>query len=593
MRKKEAKKKIKSKTGTRDVMRRSELKQAKSRLEKGKTKEGIVRFCALGGLEEIGRNMMFLEYEDEIIIIDAGIQFPEEETPGIDYIIPNTSYLELNKDKIKALVITHGHFDHIGAIPYIMEKIGNPPVYCTKLTREVVKGRQSDFPNAPKLKFDLIEAGDKRQLSKHFNMEFFSVEHNIPEGVGMIIDTPVGDIVHPGEFKLDYDEEGNPRNVDIWKEIGKRDIHTLMLDSTGVLSPGKSLTEEKVEQELEKLFKKVDGRIVVSTFSSLLGRLAEIIKIAEKLDKKIAISGYSMKKNLDIAKRLGFITPNKGTIVSVNELDKYDENKQMLLCTGAQGEKRASLSRIARGDHRQFTLKPGDTVILSSSVVPGNEKSVQTLKDNLSRQGADIYDYKMLDIHSSGHAPQEDLRQVIEWVDPEHFMPIHGYYFMRSSNAKLAQEALDMPKEKTILSDNGLVVEMKKDSVEVTGEELPNSYVLVDGLGVGDVGEVVLRDRRVLAEDGMVVIIATISKKNTKVLKSPDIISRGFVYLRENKDLLNSIRGKIRGIVKGASKGGGSVDIDYVKSMIRDQIGDYLYKKTKRRPMVLPVVIEV
>lgn len=574
------------------VLRRSEAKEEKKKLKKKTPKKGLVRFCALGGLEEVGRNMMFLEYQDEIVVIDAGIQFPEDDTPGIDYIIPNTSYLEMNKDRIKGLIITHGHYDHIGAIPYILERLGNPTMYATKLTREIIMKRHGDFPNAPKPKFDIIKGGDKVNLSENFSVEFFSVEHNVPEGVGMIFDTPIGNVVHPGEFKLPREKDGTPKNLDVWKKVGEKGIHTLMMDSTAAEVPGESVSEETVVEEIEKLFKKAEGRIIVGTFSSLLDRLKEIIDVAERMGRVVAISGYSMKTNIDIARNLGFIKPKKGTLVSLNDLDKYDDDKIVVLCTGAQGEKRASLMRISNGNHRQIDLKKSDTIILSSSVVPGNEVSVQNLKDNLARQGATIYDYNMLDIHSSGHAPQEDLKQVMELVDPEFFLPIHGYYFMRWRNAKLAQETLGLSPEKTVLADNGFIVNLKKDSVEITDEQLPSSYVLVDGLGVGDVGEVVLRDRKVLSRDGMVVVIATIDKRNSKVVKSPDIISRGFVYLRENKDLLNDIRGKIRGIVKSASRGG-NVDIDYVKSLIRDQIGDYLYKRTKRRPMVLPVIIEV
>lgn len=568
------------------------MKQPKTAVKRGSNSEKVVRFCALGGLEEIGRNMMFLEYNDEIIVIDAGLQFPEEETPGVDYIIPNTAYLELKKKNIKALIITHGHYDHIGAIPYVLEKIGNPPIYTTELTKEIILKRQNDFPNAPKPIFELVKINKKQKLSQNFSATFFPVEHNIPEGVGMIIETPIGKVVHPGEFKFGYDREGNPRGLETWEEIGKEGIHTLMLDSTGSGVPGWSVSERVVEDELEKLFKKAEGRIIVGTFSSLLNRLNEIIKIAERLGRVVAISGYSMKTNIDIARRLGFIKIRKGVIVPLEDIKNYRDNKLLLLCTGAQGEKNASLMRIANGEHRYIKIKKGDTIILSSSVVPGNERSVQNLKDNLARQGAVIYDYKMLDIHSSGHAPQEELKTVMKLVRPKFFLPIHGYYFMRWQNAKLAEEAINLPPENIILADNGLIVELRKDSAEITGEQIPASYVLVDGLGVGDVGEVVLRDRRALAEEGMVVVIVVLSRRSGRVLKNPDIISRGFVYLRENQDLLESIRRRIRGIVKRIPHRQ-SLDVDYVKTIIRDQIGEFLYKKTQRRPMVLPVIIEI
>jgi len=556
------------------------------------SKREVVRFCALGGLEEIGRNMMFLEYKDEILIIDIGLQFPEEETPGIDYIIPNTTYLEMKKEKIRGVVITHGHYDHIGAIPYLLERLGNPKIYTAELTKEIIENRQNEFPNAPKPIFDIVKPGESRQISEHFKLDFFSVEHNIPEGLAFIIRTPIGNIVHPGEFKFDYDKDGNPKGMDTWEKIGKEKIHTLMLDSTAVEVPGWSVSERVVENELEKLFKKAEGRMIVSTFSSLLDRIAKIIKIAERLGKVVAVSGYSMKANLEIAKRLGYVKTKRGTIISLQDIKKYDDKKVIILSTGAQGEKNASLTRIASGEHKYIQIKKTDSVILSSSVVPGNERSVQGLKDNLARQGATVYHHKMLDIHSSGHAPQEELKTVMKKVNPRFFLPIHGYYFMRQRNAKLAQEVIGLEPEKTVLADNGLIVNLYKDSIELTGEQIPASYVLVDGLGVGDVGEIVLRDRRALAEEGMVVLITTISRNDSKVLKNPDIISRGFVYLRDNQDLLSDIRRKVRGIISRIPNRQ-SLDVDYVKTLTRDQIGSYLYTRTKRRPMILPVIIEV
>lgn len=568
------------------------LKPTAKKTKNQKNPKDVVRFCALGGLEEIGRNMMFLEYGDEIIIIDAGIQFPEEETPGIDYIIPNTSYLEKKKKKIKALIITHGHYDHIGAIPYILDKIGNPPIYSTLFTKEVIMKRQKDFPHAPKPNFELVSPGETKQLSKNFAVTFFDVIHNIPDGMGMIIRTPVGNIVHPGEFKFDYDANGKPKGLDVWKQVGKEGIQLLMLDSTGAETPGFGLSERIVEREIKKLFESAEGRIIVGTFASLIDRVGEIAKIAEKLGKKVAISGYSMKNNFEIAKRLGHIKLKKDTLIPLESIGKYKDKELLFMCTGAQGEPNASLMRIANGEHKQIKLKKGDTVILSSSIVPGNERSVQNLKDNLARQGATIYHYKMLDIHSSGHAPQEELKTVMKLINPKFFLPIHGYYFMRWRNAQLAQEVLKIKPEKTIISDNGLVVNVGKDKVVLTEEQLPAYYVMVDGLGVGDVGEVVLRDRRTLSQEGMLVIIATLSKKSGRILKNPDIISRGFIYLKENQRLLEDIRRKIRNIIS-KNPSGQSIDADYAKALIRDQIGQFIFNKTERRPMVLPVIIEI
>lgn len=561
-------------------------------IKKSHSNEPVVRFVALGGLEEIGRNMMFFEYENEIIVIDAGLQFPEEETPGIDYIIPNTQYLEKKKANIKALIITHGHMDHIGAIPHILDKLGNPTIYTTRLTKEVVLKRLEDFPHTPKPHFDLINGGETRQISKNFAITFFDVVHNIPDGVGMIIRTPMGNIVHPGEFKFDYDKEGKPKGLEVWKQVGAEGVHTLLLDSTGAEVPGFAMSERVVEAELEKIFKGAKGRIIVGTFASLLDRLIEIIKIAEKLGKHVATSGYSMKTNLEIAKRLGYLKTERGTMISLDEMHKYPDNKVMILSTGAQGESNASLMRMANGEHKQVQIKKGDTIVLSSSIIPGNERSIQNLKDNLCRQGAIIFHYKMLDIHSSGHAPQEELKAVMKLVNPKHFLPIHGYYFLRSQNAKLAQEAIGLSPEATLIADNGVVVEFTKNEARMSGEQVVAYPVMVDGLGVGDVSDIVLRDRRSLAAEGMIVIIATVDRKTGKTLKNPDIISRGFIYLKENQEFLNEIRRKIRSIV-GRIPQGHPIDGDYLRAMIKEQIGQFLYTKTKRRPMILPVVIEI
>lgn len=556
------------------------------------TGEEPLRFIALGGFGEIGRNMMMMEYKDEIIIIDAGLGFPEENTPGVDYIIPNVTYLENNRHKIKAMVITHAHYDHIGAIPHIMEKLGNPPIYTTLLSKEIILKRQEDFPNAPKPRFQLVKGGETHQFGRYFSATFFDVVHNIPDGIGIIFRTPIGNVVHPGEFKFDYDPDGNPLGIETWKRVGEEGIHTLLLDSTNAEVPGLSMSERVVEAELEKVFTAAEGRILVGTFSSLLDRLGEIIKIAEKLGRKVAISGLSMKTNLQIAQNLGYLKFKKDTFIPLEEINKYHDNKLMLLCTGSQGEPNGSFMRIANGEHKHIKLRPGDSIILSSGVIPGNERGVQTLRDNFARQGALVYHNKMLSIHSSGHAPQGELRKVIELIRPKHFIPMHGYYFLRWRNARTAQEAIGLKPEDTILTDNGHIVELYSDKVIKTDEQVESAYVMVDGLGVGDVGEIVLRDRITLSQEGMVVIITTIAKQDGRILKNPDIISRGFIYLKENQELLEEVRKRIRNII-GRIPNRENLDADYLKTLIRDQVGLFLFNKTKRRPMILPVVIEI
>jgi len=573
------------------------LEQNKSRktqrktTEKSTQKDTPLRFVPLGGLEEIGRNCMFFEYKNEIVLIDAGLQFPEEETPGIDYIIPNTSYLKEKKSNIVALILTHAHYDHIGAIPYIIEDLGNPPIYATSLTKAIVLKRQEDFPNSPKLNIVEIKSGDHIRLSNYFEATFFGVPHTVPESSGVVLHTPIGNVVNFADFRIDYDEDGKPYGLDEFKNIGKLGIHSLMIDSTNAEREGYTLSEKIVSKNLEEIFKKSDGRIIVATFSSLLDRIAQIIKIAEKLGRKVAFSGYSMKANVLIAQNLGFIKTNPGTIIPLEDINKYRDDKILILSTGAQGEPNASLMRIINNEHRLVKIKPGDTVVLSSSIIPGNERSVQTVKDNLARQGAIVYHSDLIDIHSSGHAPKEDLKLVMKLIQPKFVVPVHGYYFMRAANAQNARE-VGIPSKNVILMDNGEVAELYPDKFIVTGEKIPAFYVMVDGLGIGDVEEVVLRDRRNLAKEGMLVLITTIDKRTGNLLKSPDIISRGFIYLRENQELLEEIRKKLRGIIARLA-GQRDVDSDYLKTLIREQISQFLYNKTKRRPMVLPVVIEI
>ncbi len=553
--------------------------------------EDVLRFVALGGLEEIGRNMSFFEYQNEIVLVDMGIQFPEEETPGIDYIIPNVSYLEKKKENVKALIITHGHYDHIGAIPYLIGKVGNPVIYTSELSRQIIEKRQTDFPNAPKLNFQVYKPGDVFEISKYFKAEFFGVFHNIPESLGFVLTTPVGKMVSLGDFKLDYDANREPVGIPEYERIGKQKIHTLFLDSTNALEDGRSVSERDVEKHLEEIFRKAPGRIITATFASLLTRIVEIVKIVEKLNRKIALIGYSMKVNFQIAQNLGYTKPKKDTMIPIEEVQKYPDNKVFILTTGAQGEPQAGLMRIVNGEHPNIKIKKSDTVIFSSSVIPGNERSVQLMQDNLSRQGARIYNEKILDIHSSGHAPQDELEQIMGLIKPKFVVPIHGYHNMRSMMTELG-EKMGIPRENVIIADNGKVCEATKNSFTVTEKLIDASYVMVDGLGVGDVEEVVLRDRRLLSQEGMVVIIMTLNRSTGRLLKSPDVISRGFIYLRENKEILEEIRKRLRGIIARIPNQQ-QIEADYLKTLIRDQVGQVIYNQTKRRPMILPVIIEI
>lgn len=558
---------------------------------RAKANPDAVRLVPLGGLEEIGRNCSFIEYKNEIIIIDMGLQFPEDETPGIDYIIPNTQYLERHKDKIQAIVLTHGHYDHIGALPHVLGRIGNPPIYATSITKAMIEKRQEDFPNAPKMKIITVKEGTELRLSENIGAYFFGVPHTIPETTGVMLKTPIGNIVHFADFRLDYDDEGVPHGLEEFEKLGNMGVHTFMVDSTNAEKPGHSVSEKTVEKNLEEIFRNAEGRIVVATFASLITRIAEIIKIAERLGRKVALNGYSMKTNIQIAQALGFVKARPDTLIPIEEVNKMKDDKVMILSTGAQGESNAGLMKIINGEHRHVKIKKGDTFVLSSSVIPGNERSVQTVKDNLARQGAIVFHSALVDIHSSGHAPKGDIRLVIELLKPKFLMPVHGYYFMRASNGQTAREA-GVLKENVRLMDNGQVAELTKDSFTITKEEIPAYYVMVDGLGVGDVEEVVLRDRRTLAAEGMIVIILTTDRSKGRLIKNPDIISRGFIYLKENQEILDEIRKRIRSLLQRIPNYR-DVEADYIKTLVRDQVGQYLYTKTKRRPMILPVIIEI
>ncbi len=549
-----------------------------------------LRIVPLGGLGEVGRNMMVLEWGDKAIIIDMGLSFPEEKTPGVDYVIPNISYLQKNKKQILGLVLTHGHYDHIGAIPYILGKIGNPPIFGSPLTLGITQKRQEDFPTQPKLQLNEINAGSKVELGP-FTVEFFHQNHNIPDGHGLLIKTPLGKIVHTSDFKFDFSPTNTPvTDIELLKKVADGGVLLLMSDSTGAEAEGSSLSEKVISKNLEKIFEKASGRIITATFASLINRIQDIITLSEKYNRKVVIEGYGMKTNIEIARNLGYIKTKKGTIISADKASLYDDNKLTILSTGAQGEGNAALMRILSKQHRHFRLKKGDCVILSSSVIPGNERAVQNLKDDIMRQGADIIHSQMMDIHAKGHAQQDELKEMIKIMSPYYFMPIHGQYSMMASHAKLAQEEGVLP-ENIILTDNGHLITINEEKMNIAKKPFPVTPIMVDGSGIGDVGGVVLHDRTELASSGIFVIIAVIDKKSRKIKNSPDIISRGFIYLRESQILLTEVRKKVMGIIsEGGKKNKSTKDI---KPEIKAKIESFLFSKTGRRPMVLPVVIEI
>ncbi len=553
-------------------------------------KRNTLKIIPLGGLGEVGRNMSVLEYGNDIIVIDAGFGFPEDDMPGIDYTLPNIDYLDGRQDQIKGLIITHGHMDHIGGLPYLIQRLGNPTIYATELTRGIVLRRHLEFHSLPELDINLVHSGEKIHLGD-FEVEFFHVNHNIPDDVALIITTPAGIVVHTADFKFDpkpLNEE--PADLEFIKSVGDRGVTVLMSDSTGAEKDGPSVSESVIQDNLEIIFKEATSMIIAGTFSSLINRIQQLITLSEKYGRKVVFDGFSLKSNVEIAKELNQIKIKKDTQIPIDQIDRYPRAKVTVIGTGAQGEGQAVLMRIASGEHRHIQLKKNDSVIFSSSVIPGNERTIQRLKDLFYRLGARVYHYGMMDIHASGHAYRDDLRQMIRLIRPAFIMPIHGHYSMMVNHGYLAQKE-GIPEKNVIIADNGSIIHITPDEWWFDKKTAPSDTVMVDGLGIGDIGNVVLRDRQVLAEDGMFVIVALIDSKTGKVRGSPDIISRGFVYLKENKELLAQVRKKIRFVIE--KKTTRPINWVYLKDLIRDEIGLFLFQKTERRPMILPVVIEV
>jgi ribonuclease J len=555
-----------------------------------------IRIIPLGGVEEIGRNMTMIEYKDDIIVIDAGFQFQEEDTPGIDYILPNTKYLEERQDKIRAVIVTHGHLDHIGGIPYIMPRIGNPPIYTRNLTGIMIRKRQEEFPHVPALEIKPIEKDSRVMLGK-LPVRFFGVTHTIPDSMGIIIETPYGAIVTPGDYKLNH-VEGKPVEEEEKEYAVFDDMKVLLMlaDSTNIENPGFSTPEWVVHKNLEEIIKNIRGRLIIGTFASQMERMIKIIEVAEKYGKKIVVEGRSMKTNIEIAQAADMLKVKKGTIISGQDIESYPPDRIVILSTGAQGEEFAALMRMANKQHKYLKITKRDTVLLSSSIIPGNEKSVQKLKDNLARQGAKIIHYRTSDvyIHSTGHGNRGELEWLHRKVKPKFFIPIHGHHYMLTLHAELA-ENLGMAEQNIIIPDNSSIIEIQNEGEKIVRlkEKAPDGLMMVDGFSVGDMQEVVIRDRQMLAQDGMFVLIASINTSTGKLKKSPDIISRGFVYLRESQDLLQQTRYIIKKTIEDTVQGMNPINFDYVKQVVTDNVSRYLFQQTAKRPIVIPVLLGV
>ena len=556
-----------------------------------------LKIIPLGGCEEVGRNMTVFEFGQDIVILDMGLQFPEEDMPGIDYVIPNVEYLKGKEKNIRGVIFSHGHLDHIGAAPILLQKLGNPQIIGRPLTLEMVKHRVEDLYHGAAKKLKTIYIKDLQQKINlgAFTLSFFQVDHAIIDAVGVILETPTATVIHPGDWRIERSPTGKKTiNYSHLSKLKRPTI--LMLESLGALISGKAVTEDEALENLYKLISKAPGRTIIATFSSQVQRIKQILEFASQTNRKVALDGFSMKLNVEIAQKLGYIKVPKGIIISTEKAHNYPDNKIIIICTGAQGEEMAALSKIVAGNHRFIKIKKEDTVVFSSSVIPGNERTVQRLKDSLYRLSDNVYHSDIIDVHASGHGNIEDIKYMLKEISPSYFIPVYGNHFFLKEAAKIAY-GIGFPKNKVFVPDNGSIIKftngVPSGSAEILKDKVPTNYVFVDGLGVGDVGEIVLRDRQMLSNDGMFVIVAVIDKQTGRVRGSPDIISRGFVYLRESKDLLAQTRRKVIEIVDKSAGHGGAVNWTYVKDEIRNKVGDFLHSKTSRRPMILPVVIEV
>ncbi len=554
----------------------------------------VIRVIPLGGVEQIGRNMTAIEYGNDIVVVDAGIQFSDEDTPGIDYLLPNIKYLEERKEKIRALVITHGHLDHIGGIPYIIAQLGNPPVYTREFGAWLIKKRQTEFPHLPELNLKVVGADEGAvSVGANLKIRFFGVSHAIPDSTGVIIETPFGDIVMTGDVRVD-NENGVPseKEEDQYGFFKERKTLLLAMDSTGIEKPGWCISEDAVIKTIDEIVRKVPGRIIIATFASQVERIIAFFDIAKKYGKKVLVEGRSMKTNVEIIKHLK-LTDVSHTI-PIEEMSNYPANKIMMIATGGQGEEFAALMRMSNKSHKYIRIEKTDTIILSSSVIPGNERDVATLKDNLYRMDAKIITHFDSDVHTSGHGKRGELEWIHRQIPYRFFMPVHGNHYMLKQHAELSH-TIGCSDENIVVPDNGSVVEIydRGTKIRKLAVKAPSNPLMVDGFSIGDIQEVVIRDRQMLAQDGMFVIIASVNSTNGKLRKSPDIISRGFVYLRESQDLLHEARLLIKKTIEESSAGMNPINFDFIKETVTDTLGRFLFERTAKRPIVIPVLIGV
>ena len=548
-----------------------------------------VRLIPLGGLGEVGKNMMVVEYGNDIIIIDVGLMFPDDEMFGVDLVIPDTNYLNDKTDRIRGILITHGHEDHVGGLPYVLPMLDFPPVYATRLTQGLINVKLKEHRLLDKAVINVITPGDQLKLGECL-VEFFRVNHSIPDCVGIVIHTPIGTIVHTGDYKFDHTPiDGRPADFGTLARIGNEGVLVMMGDSTRVEVPGYTPSERIINDSLDKIFANAPGRVLIATFASLISRVQQVVDTAVRYERKVALVGRSMINNVQMAIELGYLDIPKSVLIRAEDINKFQPEQIVIICTGSQGEPTSALTRIANQDHRQVRIQPNDTVILSATPVPGNEKMVNRTINNLFRQGAEVFYQAISNVHVSGHGAQEELKLMLGLLRPQFIMPVHGEYRQLFLHEKLAC-SLGIPKDHIVVVEDGDIVEVTPNSIKIASH-VASGNVYVDGLGVGDVGQIVLRDRQVLAQDGILMAVLTVDKETGQPLAGPDIVSRGFVYMRDAEELLESARERVLESFIGLN--GHASDWAFIKDKIKHTLSEFLYEKTHRRPMILPVVMEV
>lgn len=554
---------------------------------------GILKITPLGGLGEVGKNLTVYEYENDIIIVDMGFMFPDNEMLGVDYIIPDISYLDDKKDRIRGIIITHGHEDHIGAIPYLWPRV-TAPIYGTRLTIGMIETKLSEYRFNTEGILNVISPDTDKLKLGVFEIEAFRVTHSIPDAVGYSIKTPVGRVVYTGDFKLDPSPlDGKTTDIAKLAKFGTEGILLLLSDSTNAEQPGYSMSEKTLEESFEDIFDKSKGRIIIASFASQINRIQMIINSARDHGRKLAFSGRSLLKNVEIAVRLGYLKAPAGMIVRIQDINKYPDNMVTIMSTGSQGESMSALARMARNEHKNIKIKQGDTVIFSSSPIPGNEASVTSVIDDLFREGANVvFDAEKSRTHVSGHPCQEELKMMLAITKPKYFAPVHGERHMLVRHAEIAK-GLGIPADRIFIMDNGNSIIVSENYAKMADQKVRNGIILVDGLGIGDVGEIVLRERKSMSTEGIFMVVCTLDKKTGKLLTSPDIISRGFIYMRENEKLVNNARGEVKRIIDTFKKEEAGQNWQNLKVKLRESIGEFLYNETQRRPLILPVVIEI